>query len=93
VAQTAFETNSMDAKKPPYVYPASHPDFVSPATISRIDREAHETVVAVGALSSLTVKVTQDFDINLIGFLRDRRFNVYYGVNRITHPHNPEANS
>jgi hypothetical protein len=93
VAQTAFETNSMDAKKPPYVYPASHPDSVSRATISLIDRATPETVGAVGALSGLAVKVAQDFDITPIGFLRDRRFNVYYGVNRITHPYNPEANS
>jgi FdhD protein len=41
-------------------------------------------VVAVGAPSSLAVKVAQDFDIILVAFLRDRRFNVYHGLSHLT---------
>lgn len=43
-------------------------------------------IVAVGAPSTLAVRIAKEFDLTLIGFAKEQRFNIYHGEWRVKSP-------
>ena len=71
--------------------PASGPNFVAVSSrasfelVQKTVRAGFAMMVAIGAASSLAVETARRFDLTLVGFARESRFNVYSNGERIAH--------
>jgi FdhD protein len=52
--------------------------------VQKTVRAGFPMLVAIGAASSLAIETAQRFDLTLVGFARENRFNVYSGGTRIS---------
>ena len=53
--------------------------------VQKTVRAGFPMMVAIGAASSLAVETARRFDLTLVGFAREGRFNVYSTAERIAH--------
>ena len=71
--------------------PASGPNFIAVSSrasfelVQKTVRAGFPMMVAIGAASSLAVETARRFDLTLVGFARESRFNVYSNGERIAH--------
>ena len=56
--------------------------------VQKTVRAGFPMIVAIGAASSLAVETARRFDLTLVGFARESRFNVYSKGERIAHEAN-----
>jgi len=68
------------ASTPPFVVVSSRASF---ELVQKTVRASLPMMVAIGAATSLAIETARRFDLTLVGFARENRFNVYSGGERI----------
>jgi FdhD protein len=77
----AWLQSSALVSRPGFVVVSSRASF---ELVQKTVRAGFPMLVAIGAASSLAVETARRFDLTLVGFARESRFNVYSNVERIS---------
>ncbi|MGB8221214.1 MAG: formate dehydrogenase accessory sulfurtransferase FdhD [Polyangiales bacterium] len=77
----AWLQNSAPVSRGGFVVVSSRASF---ELVQKTVRAGFPMLVAIGAASSLAVETARRFDLTLVGFARESRFNVYSSVERIS---------
>lgn len=77
----AWLQSSPLVSRPGFVVVSSRASF---ELVQKTVRAGFPMLVAIGAASSLAVETARRFDLTLVGFARESRFNVYSNVERIS---------